>query len=76
VCREVLLDRIDVYKYDERPNTPSLRLKGRLSEEIKQRRYEKMRILATVDNVKRRIKRRRLSPSVVQNVKGRAIGIF
>jgi tRNA A37 methylthiotransferase MiaB len=35
---EILFDRIEVYKYQERPGLPSLELLGRVSEVEKKRR--------------------------------------
>jgi tRNA A37 methylthiotransferase MiaB len=57
LLNRILFDRIDVYKYEERPNLPSLKLKERIPEEIKKRRYDKTRVLATLNNLKKRIKR-------------------
>ena len=32
LLNNILFDRVTVYKYDERPNLPSLRIKGRIPE--------------------------------------------
>lgn len=56
----LLFDRIDVYAYDERPNIPSLRLKGRVPESVKRERYNKMRRLAAINNIRKRAKRARI----------------
>lgn len=61
MLQRVLFDRIDVYKYDERPNLPSLELKGRVAEGIKQSRYNRATIHAIVNNMKKRMKRLQLS---------------
>ena len=55
-----LFDRIDVYAYAERPNLPSLGLKGRIPEAIKRQRYDRMRFLAAVNNFRKRVKRVRI----------------
>jgi tRNA-2-methylthio-N6-dimethylallyladenosine synthase len=56
----VLFDRIDVYDYNERPNLPSLRLKGRIPKAIMRQRYDAMRLLAAVNNFRKRVKRARI----------------
>ena len=61
MLQRMLFDRIDVYKYQERPNLPSLKLKGRVPESVKQVRYNKVRIYAIVNNLKKRIKRLQFS---------------
>jgi MiaB/RimO family radical SAM methylthiotransferase len=56
----LLFDRIDVLSYDERPNLSSLKLKGRLSEATKIRRWKKANNLARVNTLRKRIKRTRI----------------
>jgi len=53
----ILFDRVDVYKYEERPNIPSLKLKGRVPEAIKEKRHAKLKYLAGLNNLRKRIKR-------------------
>lgn len=52
-----LFDIIDVYEYEERPNLPSLRLKGRIPENIKKKRYNDMKYYATLSRLKKRLHR-------------------
>jgi tRNA A37 methylthiotransferase MiaB len=61
LVRDLLFDRIDVYKYEERPGIPSLKLKEPVPEEIKQKRYDKMRVLAFMNNLRKRIRRVRFT---------------
>jgi tRNA A37 methylthiotransferase MiaB len=61
MLQRVLFDRIDVYYYQERPNLPSLKLKGRVPEDIKKSRYNSARIHAIINNAKKRMKRLQLS---------------
>lgn len=56
----LLFDRIDVLSYDERPNLPSLKLKGRVPEATKIRRWKKANNLARVNTLRKRIKRTRI----------------
>jgi tRNA A37 methylthiotransferase MiaB len=60
LINNTLFDRVDVYMYDERPGLPSLRLKGRVSEETKRKRYNKMRSYAALNNLRKRISRRQI----------------
>ncbi|MCJ7635240.1 hypothetical protein MUP77_22980, partial [Candidatus Bathyarchaeota archaeon] len=53
----IAFDNIYVYKYDERPNLPSLRLPGRIPEEIKKARYDEIFYLATRSEIRKRINR-------------------
>jgi len=61
MLQRVLFDRIDVYKYQERPNLPSLKLRGPVPESIKQNRYNQARVHAILNNMKKRLKRLQLS---------------
>jgi tRNA A37 methylthiotransferase MiaB len=55
--REILFDRVESYMYDERPNLPSERLDGKIRECVKKKRYDRMMYHATVNNLKKRMKR-------------------
>jgi threonylcarbamoyladenosine tRNA methylthiotransferase MtaB len=58
--RDLLFDRISVYIYNERPNLPSLRLKGCVPEAIKIRRYKEANNLRRVNTLRKKIKRTRI----------------
>jgi threonylcarbamoyladenosine tRNA methylthiotransferase MtaB len=60
LLRNLLFDRIDMYTYNERPNLPSLKLKGRLPEATKMRRLKKVETLARVNKLRKKIKRTRI----------------
>jgi len=49
-------DRINLYKYNERPNLPSLRIKGRVPEETQNRRYYDMLNYVTLFKARKRMK--------------------
>jgi tRNA A37 methylthiotransferase MiaB len=55
----LLFDRIDMFTYNERPNLPSLRLKGRVPVATRIRRRRKAETLAIVNTLMERIKRTR-----------------
>jgi tRNA A37 methylthiotransferase MiaB len=57
LLNKILLDRIEVYSYSERPNLPSLRIKGRIPEQIKKKRYNEINYYATLSMTKRKIKK-------------------
>jgi threonylcarbamoyladenosine tRNA methylthiotransferase MtaB len=57
LLNKMLLDRIEVYSYSERPNLPSLRIKGRLSEEIKKKRYNEINYYAILSMAKRKMQK-------------------
>lgn len=61
LVNNVLFDRIDVYKYEERPGIPALRLKEVVPENIKQKRYDKMRLSAFMNNLRKRIRHARIA---------------
>ena len=56
LLHEVLFDTVDVYKYSERPNLPSLRIKNRIPETIKNKRYKQIRNNQTLCKTKKRIR--------------------
>jgi threonylcarbamoyladenosine tRNA methylthiotransferase MtaB len=60
LLHNLLFDRIDMYIYDERPNLPSLKLKGRVPEATKIRRWKKAGNLARANTLSKRIKRTRI----------------
>jgi tRNA A37 methylthiotransferase MiaB len=49
-------DRIVLYKYNERPNLPSLRIKNRIPEEVKDSRYYRMLNYVTAFKAREKIK--------------------
>ena len=56
----LVFDKVEVYKYNERPNLPSLKLKGLVPEAIKIRRWKKVKNLTRVNTLRKRIKRNRI----------------
>ena len=52
----VLFDRISLYKYSERPNLPSLRIKNRISESIKNKRYNRIKLQITICRIKKQMR--------------------
>jgi tRNA-2-methylthio-N6-dimethylallyladenosine synthase len=52
-----LFDKIFVYSYNERPGLPSLRIKGRVSENTKRDRERRMRYSAMLNTYQKRISR-------------------
>ncbi len=57
LLNNILFDEVKVYKYEERPNLPSLRIKGRIPEKTKNKRYNKMLNYTTLLKTKKLIKR-------------------
>jgi threonylcarbamoyladenosine tRNA methylthiotransferase MtaB len=57
LLNKLFFDRIKIYIYSERPNLPSIKLNGNISEEIKKKRYDEMNYYATLNMTKKRIKR-------------------
>lgn len=57
LLNDVLFDRIVVYKYNERPNLPSLKIKGRIPEIIKSKRYYQMLYHAALCRTKKQVGR-------------------
>ena len=60
LLRNIPFDRIDLYAYDERPNLPSLKQKGRVSQQTIIARWTKANRLLKVNILKRRIKKIRI----------------
>jgi MiaB/RimO family radical SAM methylthiotransferase len=60
LLNSMLFDMITVHQYNERPGLPALALKGRISENIKQKRLKKMQRLAYLNNVRKRMQRRQI----------------
>ena len=56
----VAFDRIDVYKYNERPNLPSLKIPNPVPEPTKNRRYDQIKDQFTICKMKRRLKHMQL----------------
>ena len=56
----VAFDRIDVYKYNERPNLPSLKIPNPVPEPTKNRRYNQIKYQFTICKMKRRLKHMQL----------------
>ena len=56
----LVFDKVEVYKYNERPNLPSLKLKCPVPEAIKIRRWKKVKSLTRVNTLRKRIKRNRI----------------
>jgi tRNA A37 methylthiotransferase MiaB len=52
----VEFDRIDVYKYNERPNLPSLRIPNPVPETTKNKRYNQIKYQFTICKMKKRLK--------------------
>jgi threonylcarbamoyladenosine tRNA methylthiotransferase MtaB len=57
LVNSVLFDKIYVYSYNERPNLPSLRIKGCVPEETKRKRERTMNYYATINMYRKRISR-------------------
>jgi MiaB/RimO family radical SAM methylthiotransferase len=57
LVKNVLFDKIFVYKYDERPGLPSLRIKGRVPENTKRNRERRMKFEAILNAYRKRISR-------------------
>jgi len=57
LLKEVSFDLVEVFKYNERPGLPSLKLKHRINEREKKVRYRKMRYHAGLCQIRRRIER-------------------
>ena len=53
----ILFDGVVIYKYNERPNLPSLRIEKRIPEIIKNKRYNQMRHHVTFCEIKKRFRR-------------------
>jgi MiaB/RimO family radical SAM methylthiotransferase len=60
----ISFDEIDVYKYEERPNLPSLRLRGRVSSKVKEARSNRMRRKVISNNIKMKIERVQIIPLI------------
>jgi MiaB/RimO family radical SAM methylthiotransferase len=60
LLRNLLFDRIVIYTYNERPNLPSLKLKGRVPEAIKMRRWKEAKYLSNVNVLRKKIERPRI----------------
>ncbi len=54
---ELLFDEVDLYKYEDRPNLPCLRLGGRVPEEVKEARYKRVRRRIFISNIRKRVRR-------------------
>ncbi len=59
LLKKVSFDIVEVFKYNERPGLPSLKLKDRIDEGEKKIRYDKMRYHAGLCQIRRRIERGR-----------------
>lgn len=57
LLHDVLFDKVIVYKYNERPNLPSLKIKNRIPESIKTKRYNQTKYHKTVCRIKKRLRR-------------------
>jgi tRNA A37 methylthiotransferase MiaB len=57
LVNNALFDKIDVYIYNERPRLPSLRIKGRVSENTKRNRERRMRYAVILNTYQKRISR-------------------
>lgn len=57
ILDQVLYDRIDVFKYSDRPGIPSLKLRGKVQERVKKSRYLKMMKKAIYHITRKKIKR-------------------
>ncbi len=55
LLKTMLFDRVMIYKYNERPNLPSLRIEKRISEAIKNKRYHEMEYYRTLCYIKKQI---------------------
>lgn len=53
LLNNVLFDRVAVYKYNERPNLPSLRIKTPIPEITKNKRYKKAKYYRTLNKIKK-----------------------
>ena len=56
LLNNILFDTVAVYKYEERPNLPSLKIRGRIPEEIKNKRLNKMLYYKALFKTKKMIK--------------------
>jgi tRNA A37 methylthiotransferase MiaB len=63
LIKNLLLDRIIIYKYEERPNLPSLKLKNPISAITKDKRYRQIEYHATLCKIKKRLRQSHI-PSV------------
>lgn len=52
-----LFDHVDLYMYEERPNLPSLRLKGPVPQRVKEMRLDKMRRKTLLNNINNNVRR-------------------
>ena len=52
----ILLDGVVIYKYNERPNLPSLRIEKRVPEIIKNKRYNQLRYHVTFCEIKKQLR--------------------
>lgn len=57
LVNNVLFDEISVYKYNERPCLPSLKIRGRIPEKTKRKRERTMWYYAKLNNIRKRINR-------------------
>lgn len=65
----MLFDEADLYKYEERANSPSLRLCGRVPSRVKETRLKRMRRKTISDNFKKMVRMQVISlvQSLIQN---------
>jgi tRNA A37 methylthiotransferase MiaB len=54
-----LFDEISVYSFNERPNLPAIRLKGRIPEKRKKERFHKMQYFARLSEIRKQTRRLR-----------------
>ncbi len=60
LLNSVAFDRIDVYKYNERPNLPSSRIPNPVTEQTKNKRYNRIKYQFTICKMEKRLKNMQL----------------
>ena len=67
LLNSMLFDHFDLYTYEERPNLPSLRLKGVVPYQVKKMRLNRLRRKLILNNINKNVKRIKIG-SLIQSL--------